>query len=211
MEAGMKKYFSVCSFIVLLVLTSFANGYCIEIVADVLIRQGGAINKGKIYVKGEKQRIETEGQGITIVRGDKNMAWMLIPEEKSYMDMPLGPNLVQKLEVTPKMKDEVSRKLLGDEVIDGRKTKKYEVTLTSGSKTEKVFQWVWTDIDFPVKMADVDGKWSLEYRNIGKTVSDSLFELPAGYERISVPLPPGFPGIPEDDTPPPPPVPGGTK
>jgi hypothetical protein len=210
MEAGMKKYYSLCSFIVLFVLTSFAKGYCIEIVADVLIKQGSAVNKGKIYVKGEKQRIETEGQGITIIRGDKNVAWMLIPEEKSYMDMPLGPNLVQKLELTPKMKDEVSRKLLGDEVVDGRKTKKYEVTLTSGPKTEKVFQWVWTDIDFPVKMADVAGKWSLEYRNIGKTVSDSLFELPAGYERISVPLPPGFPGIPEDDTPAPP-VPGGPK
>jgi len=205
----MKKYFFLCGFSALFVLTSFANGYCIEIVADVLIKQGAAVNKGKIYVKGEKQRIETEGQGITIIRGDKNVAWMLIPEEKSYMDMPLGPNLVQKLDVTPKMKDEVSRKLLGDEVIDGRKTKKYEVTLTSGSKTEKVFQWVWTDIDFPVKMADVGGKWSLEYRNIGKIVSDSFFELPAGYERISVPLPPGFPGVPDDETPPP--VPGGPK
>jgi hypothetical protein len=210
MEAGMKKYYSLCNFIVLFVLTSFANGYCIEIFADVLIKQGSAVNKGKIYVKGEKQRIETGGQGITIIRGDKNVAWMLIPEEKSYMDMPLGPNLAEKLEVTPKMKDEVSRKLLGDEVVDGRKTKKYEVTLTSGPKTEKVFQWVWTDMDFPVKMADMGGKWSLEYRNIGRIVSDNLFELPAGYERISVPLPPGFPGIPEDDAPPPP-VPGGSK
>jgi hypothetical protein len=117
--------------------------------------------------------------------------------------------LFRNLEVTPRMKDEVSRKFIGDEIVDGHKTKKYEVTLTSGPKTDNVYQWVRTDMDFPVKTADVDGKWSLEYKNIGRTVSDSLFELPAGHERISVPLPPGFPGIPEDDTPPP--VPGGPK
>ena len=205
----MKRYCLLYHLIVLFVLTFFGKGYCAEISADVLIRQGSSVNKGRIYVKGEKQRIEAEGQGITIIRGDKNVAWTLIPEEKSYMEMPLGPNPGQKLEVTSKMKDEVSRKFIGEETVEGYKTKKYEVTLASGPKTEKVFQWVWTAMDFPIKMADVGGKWGLEYKNVAKTVSDSLFELPAGYERISVPLPPGFPGIPEDDTPPP--VPGGPK
>ena len=205
----MKKYCLLCGFIFIFVLTFFAHGYCIEISADALLKQGNAVNKGKIYVKGEKQRIEAEGQGITIIRGDKKVAWMLVPEEKSYMDMPLEPNSVQKLEVTPRLRDEVSRKFIGDEIVDGHKTKKYEVTLSTGPKTGMVFQWVWTDIDFPVKIADVGGKWSIEYRNIGKIVSDSLFELPAGYERISAPLPPGFPGIPEDGAPPP--LPGGPK
>jgi hypothetical protein len=86
----------LCGFTFILVLTFFANGYCVEISADVLIKQGNAVNKGKIYVKGEKQRIEAEGQDITIIRGDKNVTWTLIPEEKSYMDMPLEPNFVQK-------------------------------------------------------------------------------------------------------------------
>jgi hypothetical protein len=206
----MKRLCLLCSLILVLTFTLSVKGYAIEISADMVVKQNNVIKKNKIYIKGEKQRIEMEGEGITIIRGDKNVAWTLIPDEKAYVDMPLGPNFVHRLDVGPKLKDEVSRKALGDEVVDGRKTTKYEVTLTSGPRTEKIFQWVWVEINFPVKMADAGGKWSLEYRNIGKTVSDSLFDLPAGYERLSVPLPPGFPGIPEDDTPPPP-APGGPK
>ncbi len=207
----MKRCYLMYCLILTFTLIFAVSVAAVELSADMLIKQGNVEKKGKVYIKGEKQRIEAEGQGITIIRGDRRVAWTIIPEEKSYIDMPLEPNLVQKLDVTSKMKDEVSRKLIGDEIVDGQKTKKYEVTLKSGPNTEKVYQWVRTDMDFPVKMADVTGKWSLEYRNIKKDAPDSAFELPAGYERISVPLPPGFPGIPDDDAPTPPQVPGGPK
>jgi hypothetical protein len=193
--------------LILILAPAFSiNGYSMEISAEMIIKQGDAVKKGKIYIKGEKQRIEAEGQGITIVRGDKNTAWTIIPEEKSYIDMPLGPDFGQKLDVGSKLKDEVSRKLIGEESIDGLKTKKYAVTVTSGSKTESIYQWVLAEMDFPIKMTEAGGRWSVEYKNIKKTVPDSLFELPSGYEKISIPLPPGFPGIPDDETPPP--VPG---
>jgi D-ribose pyranose/furanose isomerase RbsD len=35
----------------------------------------------------------------------------------------------------------------------------------------------------------------MEYRNIDeKTVSDALFEIPSGYQKMSMPMMPGMPG-----------------
>jgi hypothetical protein len=54
-----------------------------------------------------------------------------------------------------------------------------------------------TDIKFPVKMAAVDGSWTMEYKNI-KLGSQpaSLFELPPGYNKMAVPSMPGAPKVP---------------
>jgi hypothetical protein len=53
-------------------------------------------------------------------------------------------------------------------------------------------QWWATDINFPVKTAADDGSWVMEYRdiNIGSQ-PDSLFDIPSGYQKLSIP---GLPG-----------------
>jgi hypothetical protein len=60
-------------------------------------------------------------------------------------------------------------------------------------KTINTYQWMATDINFPVKTAAVDGSWSMEYKDIKLgSQPDSLFELPAGYQKMSIPsMPPG--------------------
>jgi hypothetical protein len=96
--------------------------------------------------------------------------------------------------VGEKVQGEISRKLLGSETIDAHPAQKYEVTYTAQGKTTKMYQWMATDINFPVKMAAVDGSWTTEYKNIkmgGQT--DDLFEVPGGYTKSEMPSIPGMP------------------
>ena len=92
------------------------------------------------------------------------------------------------------MRGEVSRKLIGAETIDGHPTQKYEVTYTEAGKTEKMYQWMATDIKFPIKMAAVDGTWTMEYKNIKMGSQPArLFELPSDYKKMVTPSMPGMP------------------
>ncbi len=157
-----------------------------ELSADMITKDGEQKQSGKLYVKGNKYRIEMKsGSEYAIIRHDKNKSWVVIPEQKAYVEMPFDPK--KKPAIEEKHPSEVNRKLLGTEVIDGRATKKYQVTTNEKGANESFYQWVATDIDFPVKTAAVNGSWSIEYQNIKTSVPDELFEIPEGYEKLSMP------------------------
>ena len=87
---------------------------------------------------------------------------------------------------------------MGSETIDKHPAKKYEVTYTESGKKTRMYQWMATDINFPVKMAAVDGSWSVEYRNIKMgSQPDSLFEVPAGYSKMDMPDMSSMPQMPK--------------
>ncbi|MCG2813562.1 MAG: DUF4412 domain-containing protein, partial [Thermodesulfovibrionales bacterium] len=118
--------------------------------------------------------------------------WMLMPEQKMYMEQPLKPENVPAS--TDKMPGEVERKHLGTETVDGKKTEKYRIVYTAGSKRDAIFQWVDTDSGFPIKTAAEDGSWTTEYKNLKVAKQpDILFEIPAEYQKMSF----GIPSIPE--------------
>ncbi len=166
--------------------------------ADQVITSNGKTMKGKIYFASDRWRSEMSGsEGIhpvTIGRMDKKVMWMLIPDRKAYMEMSLRPDKVPQTE--EKLDKEVSRKKIGSETIDGHPCDKYEVTVTSNGRTDRMFQWVATDIHFPIKTASADGKTVTEYKNVkmGKP-ADSLFETPKGYRRMA--MPGGMGGMPD--------------
>jgi hypothetical protein len=100
--------------------------------------------------------------------------------------MPL--NLKNKPMVEEKFEGEIERKHIANETIDGHPTKKYLITYKSGNNKEQVYQWLATDINFPVKTASVDGSWVQEFKNINMgSQPDSLFEVPSGYQKIQMP------------------------
>ncbi|HMK49021.1 MAG TPA: hypothetical protein VK435_03120, partial [Thermodesulfovibrionales bacterium] len=83
-------------------------------------------------------------------------------------------------------------------------TIKYLITYKINNEKNQVYQWMATDIKFPVKTAAVDGSWSQEFRNVKMgNQSDSLFEIPAGYQKMAMPQFPGMSGVPG--------MPGGMK
>ncbi len=159
--------------------------------ATVISGSGKTSMKSKFAMKGQKFRMESEmGEGsYTIVRGDLKKTWMVMPATKSYME------LDGKHEEAPvpeeKVKNEISRRVVGTETIDGHPCTKHEVTVKVGDKTAVIYQWWATDINFPVRTAAVDGSWFMEYRDIKFGAQpDSIFEIPGGYRKMSIPTAP---------------------
>jgi len=184
-----KKILTLVSF--LLFLSGMAYGF--EFSADTIATfKGEQKVQGKMYFKPDKFRMDmkTHGDMHMITRIDKKVVWNVMPAQKMYMEMPF--NLKNKPKVDEKFEGEIERKLVGNESIDGHPTKKYLITYKAGSKTEQVYQWFATDINFPVKTAAVDGSWSQEFRNVKiGPQPNSLFELPAGYQKMQMPTMPG--------------------
>ncbi len=157
-----------------------------ELSADMITKEGSQKQTGKLYVKGNKYRIEMKsGTEYAIIRHDKNKSWIVIPDQKAYVEMPFDPK--KKPAIEEKQPSEVNRKLVGSETIDGRVTKKYHVTTREKGVDESFYQWVATDLNFPVRTAAVNGSWSVEYQNIKTSVPDNLFEIPDNYEKINMP------------------------
>ncbi len=145
-----------------------------------------------VYSKGMKQRMETEVNGresTVILRLDKQEMWMLMPEQKMYMEMP-----IQEQDITSKMKDpdaKVEKKFIKNESIEGHLCKEYFMTVSgSGKKDSSGYIWEAQDLKgMPVKWQDEDKQTTVIWRNIdiNGPIADSLFEIPSGYQKMSMP------------------------
>ncbi|MEN6616348.1 MAG: DUF4412 domain-containing protein [Syntrophorhabdus sp.] len=175
----MKRCAMVLASALFFLLTVVAGAYAVEITADMVSKEGKVTRNGKIYVKGNKYRVEKGSSPLfTIVRGDKGKFWQINNAEKTYIEATLTPDM--KPNVDEKLAGETSRKATGTETVNGYSAKKYQVTVkTPKGKTETIQQWWSTEYSFPVKL--VGEKWSVEYKNIKKgNIPDSMFELPKG-------------------------------
>jgi len=151
----------------------------------------------KIFYKDTKMRMESKGS-MNILRPDKKVMWMVMPEQKSYMEMALDTS---KQDIQSKLHDpnvKVDKEFIANEVVDKHPAKKYHMTLTMNGKKEKSgYVWEATDLsNFPVKYESEDKKTSTVWKNI-KTgvVTDAVFEVPAGYKKMSMPtMPEGMGG-----------------
>jgi hypothetical protein len=181
-----------CAFILIL---SFSTGsLAMEFSADTITSmKGGEKMSGKIYFKPDRFRMEMKdfGKTIMITRVDKKVAWNIMPDQKMYMEIPF--DIKNRPKVDEKFEGELERKEVGRETIDGHPTIKYLITYKIDKEKSMVYQWMATDIQFPVKTAAVDGSWVQEFRNIRKgSQPDSLFEVPRGYQKMQLPKIPGM-------------------
>jgi hypothetical protein len=120
---------------------------------------------------------------VSIVRKDKQVVWLLLSKMKHFKEVPYDPN--QAPHVTEKMEGEVSRQEIGTEVREGHPTVLYEVTTKQGERVDSYYQWVATDIHFPMKLAKKDGSWIVEYQHVKlRSVSDYLFNLPLNFQPL---------------------------
>ncbi len=185
----MKSILVMTGMVVFIIFSAFICVSAMEFSADMISKSGGQSFTSKIYMKDKKVRTESRGQpGYSIVRQDKNVVWVVMPDTKTYMEMAYDP--AQSQVPTEKAQGEVSRKLVGKEKIDGHPTEKYLVTVKEKGKTSEIYQWIATDLKFPVKTAAVDGSYSVEYKNIKMSAPDNLFEIPGGYQKVTMPAMP---------------------
>src|SRR5262244_35766 len=160
--------------------------HALEFTADQITKIDGRTHKAFIYYRDQMWRIEHHSMGpvnVSIVRKDKQVVWMLLSRMKHFKTVPY--NAEQDLRVTESLEGEVSRQEIGSEVREGHPTKLYEVTTKQGERVEQYYQWIATDIHFPMKLARKDGSWIVEYQHVKlRAVSDYLFQLPVNFQPL---------------------------
>lgn len=173
----------------LIAILFYGAALAMEFSADMVsTAKGGKGMVSKVYMKGNKFRWESkQEETYSISRQDLLKTWIVMPKQRSYMEIKFDPSKDQSPK--EKMTGEVSRKLIGTETVDGHPAKKYEVTVQSGKRQTKSYQWLATDLNnFPIKQAAVDGSWGMEYRNIRMgSQPDSLFDEPKGFKKMAIP------------------------
>jgi hypothetical protein len=162
-----------------------------EFSATMITKAGGHEIPGKVFIKGDKMRNEIQAGGqsvINIMRPDKKLVWIIMPQQKAYMEMPITQETQQKM-MTLTEKQKAKMKKVGTETIDGYTCDKYETTMDHQGKSMKVYTWIATDLGVPIKIVSEDGSFAMEYKDI-KTggVADSLFEAPQGYQKMKMPF-----------------------
>ncbi|BCA55061.1 conserved exported protein of unknown function [Nitrospira sp. KM1] len=170
----------------------------LEFTADQITKIDGHTRKASIYYRDQMWRIEHHSMGpvnVSIVRKDKQVVWLLLSRMKHFKTVPYDAE--QELNVTEALEGEVARQEIGREVREGHPTVLYEVTTKQGELIEQFYQWVATDIHFPMKLAKKDGSWIVEYQHVKlRSVSDYLFNLPLNFHPLEE-----FQKVPEPERP----------
>ena len=154
--------------------------WALEFTADRITTIDGRTGKDALFYRDDMWRLEHHARGpvsVSIVRKDKQIAWLLLSRIRHFKTVPYSGG--QDPIVTERLEGEVSREEIGQETREDHRTILYEVTTKQGERTEVYYQWLATDIRFPMRLMKKDGSWSVEYQHVKiRPLSDSLFQLP---------------------------------
>jgi len=171
----------------LLVLMVPGVAWGAEFSAMMRIKDDAKVMPGKIYVSEGKMRqefVDERGQTITIVRPDQKVVWVILPLQRSYMEIPLTKKLPGQFIQIPIQA--VGKRLVGKERLNGYDVEKIEVSVPIGQGQEKQTYWVATKLGLPIKMECRERQFSLEYQSIREEkVPDRLFNLPPGLQKLT--------------------------
>ena len=166
-----------------------------EYSADTVMETAEVSMKGRVYYTPTRERREIvmDSGGdkmITIARQDKKLTWTLMPAEKMYMETKSTES---------KAKDDLSsykieQAVVGPATVNGVSTTKSKIVM-AGPKGEKMGGFMWTtkeNIVVKIDAISIDKKekhrFKTELTNLKVGKQDpKLFEVPAGYEKISIP------------------------
>lgn len=164
----------------------------VEYSADQVIEAQDAAMKGRVYYTPTKERRDMNQDGtnmIMIMRHDKKVSWMVMPEEKMYMEMAMKPSAEKtdlsayKIEQTP----------MGQETVNGQSLNKSKIVMTHSSGS-KMGGFMWTTKEGIMAKIDTisvekgsKDRFKMEQTNIkvGKQPAD-LFEIPRGVEKMDM-------------------------
>ena len=181
----------------ILTVPAFAGpGINVEYSGDEVVETAESMSKTKIYSTPMMERREmSEGgqQMISIARHDKKVTWMLMPEEKMYMEMPIGQSAEKKDAKTDLSAYKIEQTPMGQETLNGIVMNKGKMIMT-GKDGSKMGGFMWTTKEGIIAKMDAlsvekgkKDRFKLEMTNlkIGKQPAD-LFEIPKGYEKMDM-------------------------
>ena len=145
----------------------------------------------KVYFDGDKRRTEQGGGSIIILRGDLAKRYILMPNNKTYMEAPFDPKMLESSNDWAKKMGLIHEKVATEEV-NGELCDKYRYS-SDPKKSENTqnkpaitgFIWVAQTTHMMVKSENAGS--TAEWKNIKIGPPDaSLFELPADYKKAEV-------------------------
>lgn len=161
-----------------LTLSAHAEAAGTEFSADILGRGPDAqTTSGKMYVGEGRMRVEMTQQGRQVVRisdQDKHMEWVVLPDQKSYMEHPLGaagqspaPAAKPSADTDPctGLQGVTCRKV-GQEAVGGRAAVKWEMSVTRNGQVLTGTQWIDVQRGLPLKYQMPNGQ-SMELDMVG--------------------------------------------
>lgn len=169
----------------------------VDYTADSIMESGGVTMKSTVYHSGAKQRRETSMGGqrqIMILRPDRGVSLVLMPQQQMYMEMPLGAGGGPQADPA---EGDWDRTEVGTETVNGVQTTKYHVTGRSPSgETSEGTMWFTTEhIMVKMEVTMHSGGRTQQVRTeltnlkVGP-LDPSLFEPPAGYRAMTMPAMP---------------------
>ncbi len=177
-----------CGWIVAIFLMIPGMAWSAEFSALMMVKDGGKMMPGKIFFQNGKMRQEfqdEEGQTITIVRPDQKKIWVVLPQDRTYLEIALKSRLPgQFIQIPP---DALQKRLVGTETVCGYATDKYEVTVRGGKEgIEKQTFWMVKKFGVPIKVVCKDRDFCIEYRSIKEGgVAERLFDPPPGFKKVT--------------------------
>lgn len=167
----------------------FFKGFSADIDQQIEASNQKLSSHGKMFITPEKMRIDTTmtvgGMNMSstmIMRVDKQIGWMLMPQTHTYMEIPLKPADLASASLFSKGWDGL--RLLGKETVNGIPVDKYEQT-TNKQCTSYIY--LAQDSHVPVKSeVTCDNMRSVSnFKNVVAGVpAANLFELPGGYSKF---------------------------
>jgi hypothetical protein len=134
------------------------------------------VARGKMYIGKDGTRKESERDGkkiIQITNHRDRVAWILFPDEKSYLERRGGaaPPATQTqksgaVDPCAGAPQSVTCRKAGSEMVHGRETDKWEIVTQKQGQTQSTVMWIDKERGFPIKQQFPDG--SSEFRLIGK-------------------------------------------
>jgi len=185
------RVFFVCLTVFAAASIASAAGYS----ADVVTTSKSGVTQSKMWVSYSlwAQRMEMVAQPdmIIIVRMDKKLIWNINTKEKMYMEFAMRPGMAANTIASgEKSPAEVERTYLLTETVEGHVADKYQITYQSGNDRTIHFIWLLKDNNlFPIKTQYKDSV--TVFKNlVFEEPAASMFEVPAGYQKMSLPFMP---------------------
>lgn len=169
----------------------------------VMEAEGQRIEQRYYHHSTLRNRADTEMKGqrsSMIVRADRDVVWIVAPAQRMYMEMSLmDPQARARIADVPRNDTITEYELIGSEAVNGVPAGKYRVSArdANGGQVQGYF-WISEQHRIPLKMDLSDGRkravMELKDLRVGAQ-PDSLFEPPAGYQRMAFGGVPGLGGM----------------
>ena len=164
----------------------------VDYVADTVMEVDGSAISGRVWASGSKERRELTVKGrrhVVIVRKDRGVSWVLMPEQRLYLETRPGEGAPGAEAFAT---SRLEREALGREQVNGASTTKYRVTGTTAKGTAfEGLMWM-TDEEIPVRVLTGQGRervrMELHDLSVG-ALDPRRFEIPPGYTRFELPAP----------------------